>query len=206
MRSITFYYTPLHKMYEDQKCLTVKDVMRILSISRRTVYHWIDRAVLKPIRLEGVLRFDPQDIEALIQEKKLEGEKGVGASSKKRILLVDDDPLVRDSLKRFLLREDYSVEVAPGGEQAISLAERETFDLLICDVRMPGMNGVETISQIQKKRLSKGAPRIPEIVITAFDDPVPREELKRLGVSEYIEKPFDIQQFLGTVRKCLSSN
>ena len=82
--------------------LTVSDVKKLLRISRRTVYYWIKSGILKPIRIGGVFRFHPEDIEALIQR-----DRAGLALRKKRILAIDDDFLVRESLKILLEREGF---------------------------------------------------------------------------------------------------
>lgn len=122
------------------------------------------------------------------------------------ILLIDDDDLVRESLKKVLQNRNLSVVTASSGDQAIRLfQENQDFDLVISDVRMPGRNGIETIGGIRniQKDLKK---QCPIMFITGYaDDDVP-QHAAQLGVSEFILKPFDIEKFIFTVEQLLNSH
>jgi CheY-like chemotaxis protein/predicted DNA-binding transcriptional regulator AlpA len=195
-------------MFESSRFWSVKDIAKLFSVSQRTIHYWIGRGILRPVRIGRVLRFDPRDIELLVQETKLAPGGTVPREEKfvKRILVVDDDPLVLDSLKRFLEREGYRVEAVPGGEEALRRIEGGNFDLLICDVRMPRVNGVATLRAIREKERETGRSPLPAVMITAYDDPEPREELMELGVSEYLQKPLNLRGFLESIGKSLPVN
>ncbi|MCM8775462.1 MAG: response regulator [Candidatus Omnitrophica bacterium] len=177
--------------------LSVQEVLKILNVSRRTIYYWIKKGILKPIRLGGLYRFHPEDIEALITEQRSQ------ARPKKRILAIDDDLLVRESLKMFLEREGIETTVVSGGREALELLSKEVFDLILVDVRMPEMNGIETLKAIRELRRRFGKPPLPEIVLTAYDDELVKKEAKKLGVRDFILKPFELNSFLSTLRKNL---
>lgn len=176
--------------------LTVQDVLQILNISRRTVYYWIKKGILTPIQVGGVLRFHPADIDTLI-EKSRQG----GAARKRRILAIDDDILVRESLKTILERAGFDASVVSSGREALDLLSHEAFDLVITDIRMPEMNGIETLKAIREERSRYGKPKLPEIILTAYDDAWALEEAKRLGIKDFILKPFELQDFLSLIRK-----
>lgn len=179
--------------------LSVREVQGILNISRRTVYYWIKKEILSPIRLGGVLRFHPEDIDGLIQAQR----PGAG-QRKKRILAIDDDILVRESLKTLLEREGFEATIVASGREALELLTREVFDLILTDIRMPEMNGIETLKAIRELRREFGKPPLPEIVLTAYDDPTVKEEAESLGVKEFILKPFELGDFISTIRRNLN--
>lgn len=182
-----------------QSLLTVDDVVRMLQISRRTAYYWVKQGILKPIRMGGVLRFHPEDIDSLIEKN-----RPTGFQRKKRILIIDDDILVRESMKPILERSGYEAIVAKSGAEAIDLISREVFDLIITDIRMPEMNGIETLKAIRDERKRFGKLPLPEIILTAYDDHEVRKKASELGVRDFILKPFELDQFLNLMRARLS--
>lgn len=127
-------------------------------------------------------------------------------SRKKRILLVEDDPLVGESIKTLLEKEGYDVRLVTLGVAALDPAFSEVLDLVISDVRMPGMNGLEAIRAIREVRKQFDKPPIPEIVLTAYDDKAMSDEARRLGIRDFILKPFEVKSFLAAVRKRISDS
>ena len=115
----------------------------------------------------------------------------------KRILLVDDDLTVRDSLNDVLLAEGYFVIPAEDGQQALDLANRSPVDLVLLDLNMPVKNGWDTFEQLTREH-----PLIPVIIATAR----PNQLFTALGagVGALLEKPMDIPALLGTIEKLLA--
>ncbi|MEB3285404.1 MAG: HD domain-containing phosphohydrolase [Candidatus Sericytochromatia bacterium] len=112
------------------------------------------------------------------------------------ILVVDDDDLIRRTVEKLLVRDGFEVTVASTGEQAVEMAVETPFDMVIADIRMPGIDGVETI-----KRIRAYQPDICAIVITGYaSDETPIRAL-RLGVQDYISKPFDVDTFMHSVSR-----
>jgi len=178
-----------------KRFLTIKDVMRVLSISRRTVYHWIKKDILRPSRVGSVYRFHPDDIESLVKKGRTEL-----VERKIRILSIDDDILVRESLRILFARTGFEASVVSSGKEALSVIGKEPFDLIITDVRMPEMNGIETLKAIRELRLQSGLSQLPEIIISAYEDENAMEESKRMGVRKFIQKPFEWKNFITDIR------
>lgn len=176
--------------------LKISEVMKRLNVSRRTVYYWIEKGILKPIRIGGVYRFHPFDINELI-------ESG-GFLERKKILAVDDDVLVRESIKSLLGRAGYSVTVVPDGKMAVSISKQEDFDLILTDMRMPGMDGIETLKAIRGARKESGRESAPEIIITAYDDSKAKKEAEMIGVNDFLIKPFELDYFLDLIKRKVS--
>jgi len=179
--------------------LTINDVTRLLSVSRRTVYYWIKQGVLHPSRVGGVYRFHPDDVEDLVKRRRTGPPSG-----KIRILSIDDDILVRESLKILFERAGLTTTVVASGKEALGVIDKESFDLIVTDVRMPEMNGIETLKAIRSTREKLGLNPIPEIVITAYADEGAFAEAKKMGVKAFIQKPFEWDDFISTVKNSLS--
>jgi len=115
-----------------------------------------------------------------------------------RILVVDDERSMRELLTIVLRREGHHVLLADTGEVALATLERETIDVLISDIRMPGMSGVDLLRAA--KRLD---PDIVGIMITAFASTETAVEALRLGAYDYITKPFDVEELRAKIRNAL---
>ena len=122
-----------------------------------------------------------------------------GIRPRKRILLVDDDPTVRDSLKDVLVAEGYLIIPAEDGQQALDLANRSAVDLVLLDLNMPVKNGWDTF-----ERLTAEHPFIPIIIATAR----PNQLFTALnaGVGALLEKPMDIPTLLRTMENLLAES
>lgn len=104
-----------------------------------------------------------------------------------RILVVDDEPDIRNVLRLLLSSRDYAVEEAANGSEALRMAEELTFDLIIMDIMMPGMNGLETCAALRKITSA------PVLFLTARDQDADKVEAFRSGGDGYIVKPFSNQ-------------
>jgi len=122
---------------------------------------------------------------------------------RKRILLIDDEDLVVRSLSRLLGKGGYEVLVCRSGKEALNVVEQQDVDLIVCDVRMPEMSGIETIESIRKIYKKRERSSVPEILITGYADETLSKKAEELRVAEYIYKPFDLKAFLACVAKNL---
>jgi two-component system response regulator (stage 0 sporulation protein F) len=102
------------------------------------------------------------------------------------ILIVDDEQSVREVLSEYFTEQGYAVETAGGGEEALAVVQRSTPDLVLLDVRMPGIDGVETL-----RRMRGIAPEVSVIMVTANEDVGLARETLNLGALDYVAKPFD---------------
>lgn len=117
----------------------------------------------------------------------------------KRILLVDDDPTVRDSLNDVLVGENYCVVSAANGQQALDYAKTMPVDLVLLDLNMPVKNGWDTFEQ-----LTASLPLIPVIITTARSNQL--FTALSAGASALLEKPMDIPILLQTIEKLLAES
>ena len=121
----------------------------------------------------------------------------------KKILLIDDDKLVLTTVKRLLSKEGYEVITALSGQRAFRRMEENGFDLIISDIKMPEMDGIETVKKIREYLAQKGKKPIPEIFITAYAKEDIYQKALELSVAGYIEKPFDIKTLLQTTKEVI---
>jgi len=117
------------------------------------------------------------------------------------ILLIDDDPGIRETLRRVLVDEGHSVAVEQRGDAGLARASTEDFNVVITDLKMPGVNGLELVRQLHAAR-----PRLPIILVTAFGTTETAIEATKFGAYDYVLKPFDVPELLDLVRKAAASN
>jgi len=116
------------------------------------------------------------------------------------ILIIDDDDQLRNSFFKLLTEEKYQVKTAASGEQGIEIIKKQIPDLVILDIRLPGMNGMETFGVIHKIE-----PKLPVIIMTAYGTTETAIEATKTGAFDYILKPFDIPDMLIIIQKALES-
>jgi len=121
-----------------------------------------------------------------------------GLLMKKIILIIDDEEILTKTFTKLLERNGYEVYSAKKGQDALCMVEAEPFDLVICDMRMPGMSGVETIREIRK--LKSG---IPVVFISGFADEQMERDANDLKPIAYMHKPFDITELLELLKRNL---
>jgi len=118
----------------------------------------------------------------------------------KTILIIDDDDQLRRSFEKLLKQEGYAVECAPSGEAGLKAVESKIPDLVILDMRLPGMSGMDTFQSIQKMDS-----KIPVIIMTAYGTTETAIEATKMGAFDYILKPFDIPDMLNVITQALEA-
>jgi len=118
--------------------------------------------------------------------------------TRKKILVIDDEPDLLILVKELLEEEGYQAFCAPNGADGIHLNEEKNPDLIILDLRMPEMDGMETLRQIRKKD-----DKVRVIILTGFGSPETIRDAADLNVSEYVNKPFDNEQLIHVISKTL---
>lgn len=108
----------------------------------------------------------------------------MNANAMKRVLVVDDDPVVGKSFDRVLAPKGYAVISAAGGAEALERLAREDYDLVYTDIRMPGLDGIEVARQIRATR-----PWLPVVIVTGYGTEDNEKQAHALGVSAFVHKP-----------------
>jgi len=119
-------------------------------------------------------------------------------SAEEKILVIEDDDNLRDDLVMILSDEGYLVEACASGLAALELAQTHNFDLVVSDIRMAGMDGLETLERLQQQQ-----PSVATLVITGFTAEADSIRAVRLGVGDYLKKPFELSDFLAAVARQL---
>ncbi len=121
----------------------------------------------------------------------------------KKILIIDDEELIIKSLRKLLEREGVIVFVAKNARDALIMIEEEYFDLIITDIRMPGMNGVDAVKSIYENLEDRNLKKIPVIFITGYADEEIRKNAELLNPVAYIYKPFDTIELVSRIKDTL---
>ncbi len=119
-------------------------------------------------------------------------------NSQTRILIVDDDMYFLRVLKRILSGEQYSVTAIADPCEALKILRSNAFELVICDLRMPGCDGLTVLQSIREEKFD-----IPVIILTAYGEVETYLEAMNAGAAEYLNKPVNSEDLLQTVRNCL---
>lgn len=115
-----------------------------------------------------------------------------------RILAVDDEPVVLDSFRKILVLDGFSVDTVENGPEALGLVQRNDYDFLFTDLKMPGMDGVEVVKAVRHLR-----PDIDIAVITGYGTVETAVETMQHGAVEYVQKPFTADELTAFARKLL---
>jgi len=117
----------------------------------------------------------------------------------RKVLVVDDEPVVNESCRRILAARGFDVATTESGRDGLSRASAQHFDLVLTDLKMPDLDGMDLVRRIRRER-----PDTAIIVITGYGSVPSAVEAVRLGVSDYIEKPFSPKQLAEAVGRALA--
>ncbi|MCI0537734.1 MAG: sigma-54 dependent transcriptional regulator [Verrucomicrobiales bacterium] len=122
-------------------------------------------------------------------------------NSQPKILLIENDASIVGGLKKELQVEGYEVAVAGRGDEGLAQAKEQPFDVVITDLKMPGLSGLELVEQLHASK-----PKLPIILMTAFGTTETAIEATKLGAYDYLLKPFDMAELLDLVAKSVACN
>ena len=184
---------------KDESFLTTEEVLEYLQINLRTVYRLIKAGKIPAIRVGRQWRFRKIDLDAWLTSQQTSSASvtaGQPASpspvathpgERPRILVVDDEASIRDLLSQTLALADYAVDVAANGSEALDRMRIQPYNLLVTDLRMPGLDGMSVIAEA--RRIDA---RLPVVVITGFSTETTAIDAANIGVSGYLTKPFKV--------------
>src|SRR3954464_13362868 len=190
--------------------LTTEEVLEYLQVNLRTVYRLIKAGKIPAVRVGRQWRFRKRDIDALLgNHRPPRGSRPAPTASpaparpatgstRPRVLVVDDEASIRDLLSKTLALAEYDVDVSPDGRSALERMRMYPYDLLIADLKMPGMDGLTVIREAKRYKAD-----LPVIIITGFSTESSAIEAVNLGVSGYHTKPFRVPQVLNAAAKAL---
>lgn len=195
----------------DETFLTTEEVLEYLQVNLRTVYRLIKAGKIPAVRVGRQWRFRKRDIDAWLDSQRLRGgarpaapaaaaapSRPASGTARPRVLVVDDEASIRDLLAKTLALAEYDVDVAPDGRSALERMRLYPYDLLIADLKMPGMDGLTVIREAKRYKSD-----LPVIIITGFSTESSAIEAVNLGVAGYLTKPFRVPQVLAAAAKAL---
>lgn len=191
----------------DEAFLTTEEVLDYLHVNLRTVYRLIKAGKIPAVRVGRQWRFRKSDIDAWLESQQASASQDTKAvrppparsgDGRPRVLVVDDEASIRDLLSKTLALADYDVDVAPDGQSALDRMRVSPYNLLITDLKMPGMDGMSMISEA--RRLNS---ELPIIIITGFSTEASAIDAVNTGVSGYLTKPFKVPKVLEVAAKAL---
>src|SRR5206468_6069957 len=177
-----------------RRVVLTRAMTRPRGFSRMRNDAWLIRAsALAPVRRSEVFSADrPRD------RNMRNFGRAPGGWMHASILVVDDEPVVREALRRLLSLDGYDVAVAVSGDDALSCIPRQGFDVIVSDIRMPGLNGLQLL-----ERLRAANPRVGVILVTAYADVDTAVEALRLGANDFLLKPFEMDDLRRSVERVL---
>jgi len=127
----------------------------------------------------------------------MEANRAVGA----RVLAIDDDRMILDSIARQLRTSEITLDVESDPSKVISRLGEADYELVLCDIKMQPMNGLEVLEEIRKYR-----PDLPVIIVSAFVDDATVEAAKSLGCSEFLFKPVRRRTLIEAVERTIAAH
>src|SRR5450432_151019 len=121
------------------------------------------------------------------------------AESSYRILIIDDEAAIRESLETLLTLEGYTVDTAPHGEAGLMVLEEQPYDLVLLDLALPGQNGIEILGHIRDRQ-----PDLPVSMITAYGTVDNVVDALRAGAQNFVQKPWDNEKLLADIRVAIA--
>jgi len=183
-------------MAEDPGYLTTEQVLDYLHINVRTIYRLIRAGRLPAYRVGRQWRFRRHDLEHWLQAQRRARPAHIG--HRPRVLIVDDEGLVREMFVKIVAAADWEAVTAADGAEAINRIQTDKIDLLVTDLKMPGMDGLSMIREARRK-----ASQLPIIIITGHSTEASAIEALNLGVTGYFLKPLRPQRFISIAARCL---
>src|SRR2546421_2651070 len=183
----------------DESFLTTEEVLEYLQVNLRTVYRLIKAGKIPAVRVGRQWRFRKRDIDAWLESQRPRTVRSqpspqrapAAADARPRVLVVDDEASIRDLLAKTLALAEYDVDLAPDGRTALERLRIIPYDLLITDLKMPGVDGLTVIRQARRLKAD-----LPGIIITGFSNEASAIQAANLGVSGYLTKPVQAPRVL----------
>jgi len=171
--------------------MTIKDAANYLKMSSSTIYKLVEKGRIPSLKVGGAWRFRREILDDWLNNQ----------SSKytRTVLIVDDDARVRDVIRDIVIEQGYQVVTAENGERAIEEIERQHFDLVLLDLVLPSLSGIEVLRKLKAKD-----DEVMVVIVTGYGDYPIALEAMALGPILVVRKPFlksDITHVLSTLTR-----
>jgi excisionase family DNA binding protein len=172
--------------------LTIRDVAAYLKLPVSTVYRLAERRDLPGHKVGRQWRFHKSVLDEWFREH--------AASARSTVLVVDDEESVRDLMSSALQTKQRDVLTAASGGEALEIVKKQPVDLVLLDLSMPGLNGVETFRELHMLR-----PALPVVIVTGYPDSDLMQRALEIGPFTMISKPVDLNQIQKTVDRIVGA-
>jgi two-component system, response regulator, stage 0 sporulation protein F len=166
--------------------MTAQELSAYLKITTTTIYKLAQQGEVPAFKIGSEWRFKKDLVDRWL-------ERGAGLGVRK-VLVVDDEPGICEMYRKGLDRKKFQVEAAHSGEEALQALRNSNYDLVFLDLKMPGMNGVETFREIKKLSI-----KALVVISTAYPDSELLSEAMKLGPLTVVLKPFDLNEIQRSV-------
>jgi len=187
-----------------ENLMDIKQVAEYLQMNKMTVYKLAQQGTIPAFKVASEWRFNKELIERWLMNQ-LKGKpemESLGAEMKlnhnKTVLVVDDEEVIRDFFIRTLT--GYKVLIASSGEEALNIIKKDRPDLVLLDIKMPGIDGIETLRKIKEFDSS-----IVVVMLSAFSTLETNITAARLGAYTSIAKPFDLEEMKSIIKVAMVS-
>jgi excisionase family DNA binding protein len=197
----------------DDVFLTTAEVLEYLQVNLRTVYRLLKAGRLPAVRVGRQWRFRKADVDAWLASQRPGPDRATAQGAQQatsaaplaaaptpvpRVLVADDEEAIRDLLARTLALAEYDVDTVADGQAALDRLRAAPYQLLVTDLRMPGLDGLGVIREARRLY-----PHLPVVIITGFSSEASAIEAINLGVSGYLTKPFRVAKVLAVAAQAL---
>ena len=185
--------------------MNIKETALYLRMNKMTVYKLAKEGKIPAFKISSEWRFKQDLIDQWLMGQlrdKFESSKlsmGPRPAAGKAVLIVDDEQVIRDFFARVLT--DYRVLTAASGEEAIEIVRKERPDLVLLDIKMPGIGGMETL-----RRIKDIDNTIEVVMLSAYGTLKTNMEAARLGAHDSMSKPFDLGEIKAVIQSALTTN
>lgn len=121
-------------------------------------------------------------------------------SAQKQVLVAEDSSVIQNITKKVLQFQNYQITAVKNGLQVLEILEKESFDIILMDINMPGMDGMECARQIRKLKDEKKS-AVPIVAITGNAKNYTLEDFREAGINEYLQKPLNFDALVETVKR-----
>jgi DNA-binding NtrC family response regulator len=112
----------------------------------------------------------------------------MATKKKRKVLIVEDEAVVRESVRDWLTEDGYDVDVAESGEEALEKIKKEEFGVVVLDLKLPGIDGLQVFEHVKELK-----PKTKGVIITAYPSEETQAKARRLGLLDYLSKPFKVE-------------
>jgi len=178
-------------MQNTNDILDARQAAQYLKINEQTIRRLARQKKIPAFRVGGVWRFNKSSLDHWAQQQHL-------SPGSRNVMVIDDEAAIREIVRRILEGEGFSVTTASGGRQALELMQQHLPDLVLLDLRMPGMDGATVLKEIRRQW-----GKLPVVILTGYPETNLMKQVLKYSPVTLLTKPFQPEQIIETVQTLL---